>query len=621
MPSLAALRAKTAANPNSVSNGGAPASPDNAMQPIAPQNLVQIPAAAPLDLPVPMPQRGVFPANMVLASDRSDSTRVFRCSNTRSAVFQNPTNAQVAATVAATPTTTAMVAAAIQILVNNQQTPSQSILNFLTNGGITISSGANGQIIFSVPSGGSDGLTHGTLPWESDPGYVIYRDDFHANLTGIPNGSGVATGLGQLGWSLLGGSSAPNTGFFGGGGLHTGSISWENSATISGTGMLTLAPLNTSVASAPHASGTWALAENPGSVTTFVFKTDANNSGSSPAAFSTSQVSLYVGYTGTTFFENNQAVYSRPDVFMGVRYDTSPVIGPLTLTAVGAGTGVYTGTITNGGGNAFVGYTFTIAGFTHAANNGSFLCTASSSTSLTLANANSALETHAGTATRPAIGDSFYTLEVVCNPTYSQVGRNNTQGTTLVTNVAPTVGGWHRLDIFIGTAGTVTLTLDGSATNSLTTTIPTMTISDPTGLSITGSVNNDKGLISWTAGDTVPYSPWNDSSVITIAGFTSGRAALNGVQTLTASLSQRFSFNLVHGNVGGSSDNATLTGYPSFTPLAMFGNDDTGTVTGGATQPTAGTMSFYVDYFSFVQNANLGSTAPGTVVVTNSRYF
>src|SRR5208282_5749386 len=98
-----------------------------------------------------------------------------------------------------------------------------------------------------------------------------------------------------------------------------------------------------------------------------IFKTDTNTSGSSPAAFSTAQKSLYVGYTGPTFFENSQATFSRPDVFIGVRYDTSPVIGPLTLTAAGSGTGVYTGTITNGSGNAFAGYTFVIAGFTNAA--------------------------------------------------------------------------------------------------------------------------------------------------------------------------------------------------------------------------------------------------------------
>jgi hypothetical protein len=616
MPSLSQLRAKTAANPNSVSLGGTPAPNELAPNPITPENLVQIPAAAPLDLPTSMPQRGVFPTNMVMSSDRSDNTRAFRCSNTRSAVFQN-TQQPTASPAIVAPAAAAQIAAALQILVNNQETPNQDVLNFLTTGGITISSGPNGQIIFSVASGGTDGLTHGTLPWESDPGYVILRDEFHANLTGVVNGSGVTIGIGQLGWNLQGSSNAPGNGFFGGGGLHMGLYGWQNSATASGAGMLSLAPMNTTLATAAHSPGTWALAENPGSVTTFVFKTAADDEDSGPPPFSTAQKSLYVGFSGSTFLESVISVFSRPDVFIGVRYDTSPAIGPLTLTSVAAGTGTYTGTITNGGGNAFAGYTFTIAGFTNAANNGKFLCTSSGTTTLVLANANSVLETHAGTATRPGIADSFYTLEVVANPTYSTLGRNNTQGTTLVTNVAPTVGGWHRLDVFFTNAGTVTLTLDGSAVNSLTTTIPKITISG----SITGSVSNNKGLVSWTPSVTMPFSPWNDESSVTISGFTSGRSVLNGTWTLTASLQARFTFDLVTGTVGGGSDTVTMTGYPTLTPIMLFGNDDTGTVTGGGTTPTAGSMTFYVDYFSFVQNANLGPTAPGTVVNTNSRYF
>lgn len=83
-------------------------------------------------------------------------------------------------------------------------------------------------------------------------------------------------------------------------------------------------------------------------------------------------------------------------------------VGPLTLSAVAAGTGAYTGTITGGGSSAFAGYTFTISGFTNAANNGTFLCTASTTTVLTLVNAVSIAETHAGTAI-PEQGTAVYT--------------------------------------------------------------------------------------------------------------------------------------------------------------------------------------------------------------------
>jgi hypothetical protein len=76
--------------------------------------------------------------------------------------------------------------------------------------------------------------------------------------------------------------------------------------------------------------------------------------------------------------------------------------GALTLTAAAAasgGTTVYTGTITGGAANAFAGLNFTIAGFVTAANNGVFKATASSATTLTLANTAGVAETHAGTAT------------------------------------------------------------------------------------------------------------------------------------------------------------------------------------------------------------------------------
>jgi hypothetical protein len=63
------------------------------------------------------------------------------------------------------------------------------------------------------------------------------------------------------------------------------------------------------------------------------------------------------------------------------------------------GTAVYTGTITNGGSNAYVGATFTVAGFTNGVNNGTFIATASSATTLTLENGGAIAETHVATAT------------------------------------------------------------------------------------------------------------------------------------------------------------------------------------------------------------------------------
>lgn len=78
---------------------------------------------------------------------------------------------------------------------------------------------------------------------------------------------------------------------------------------------------------------------------------------------------------------------------------TEQATGTALVLSAAAASGAYTGTITGGGSNALVGKTFVVAGFTNTVNNGEFICTASTTTVLTLDNANSAAETHAATAT------------------------------------------------------------------------------------------------------------------------------------------------------------------------------------------------------------------------------
>jgi Putative Ig domain len=80
---------------------------------------------------------------------------------------------------------------------------------------------------------------------------------------------------------------------------------------------------------------------------------------------------------------------------------TANAVAAFTLTNVAASIGttaVYTGAI-NGGNNSYAGISFVVAGFTSGANNGTFLCTASTATTLTLQNSAAVLETHAATAT------------------------------------------------------------------------------------------------------------------------------------------------------------------------------------------------------------------------------
>jgi hypothetical protein len=80
--------------------------------------------------------------------------------------------------------------------------------------------------------------------------------------------------------------------------------------------------------------------------------------------------------------------------------------GNLTITSVAnasAGTTVYTGTFPGGASNGYAGMTFVIAGFVTnpTVNNGTFLCSASTTTTLTLNNAFGVAETHAATAATP----------------------------------------------------------------------------------------------------------------------------------------------------------------------------------------------------------------------------
>jgi len=80
----------------------------------------------------------------------------------------------------------------------------------------------------------------------------------------------------------------------------------------------------------------------------------------------------------------------------------------LALTSVGAGNGVYQGTITGGAANAYIGYVFTITGFTNPQNNGTFYCTASTATALTLnGTVYTIAETASGTATSSASNTGY----------------------------------------------------------------------------------------------------------------------------------------------------------------------------------------------------------------------
>lgn len=108
-----------------------------------------------------------------------------------------------------------------------------------------------------------------------------------------------------------------------------------------------------------------------------------------------------------------------------------------TLTSVtsGVGIGTYTGTITGGGSNAYAGATFTIAGFTTGLNNGLFICTASTATTLVLKNLNAATETHAATAAVTIISGQLHRVKNISSGTITVASSSNIDGlgTTILT--------------------------------------------------------------------------------------------------------------------------------------------------------------------------------------------
>src|SRR5438046_986489 len=68
------------------------------------------------------------------------------------------------------------------------------------------------------------------------------------------------------------------------------------------------------------------------------------------------------------------------------------------LTAAGASNGIFTGTFSGGASGGYAGLVFKISGFVNPLNNGVWLCTDSSATTITTTNTGSASETHAGVA-------------------------------------------------------------------------------------------------------------------------------------------------------------------------------------------------------------------------------
>lgn len=489
------------------------------------------------------------------------------------------------------------------------------------------------QQIATLPPAQGDGLTHGAAVWETDPAYVCMREDFLIATGSTPGSTGTSLAVNSNmlgnGWTLQG-ALGPFSGVNGGVPPNLGQIWWSDINTASNGAVLlpnilnTTDTFNVSTGSAAkfNPGGTWALFDNPGWKVTFIFKHDVTRIASS---FNITPTCTYVGLmdAGVPAQLTSTRNSNRPNIFIGARLDPTVGQGPFTLTAAAnaaSSTTVYTGTITSGGtAGLFVGAMFDVTGFTNPANNGTFQCTAVGATSITLTNPNGVAETHTGSVTMTGGGpaDSTWVLEVVGNPLWNAVPRNNTQGTTLNTGVSAVPGVWHRLDVVCNTAGSVTLTFDG--TQTLTAPVPTMTLTSAGNWCTQSQPVNFQASLTWTAltnpGSTTSFlAPFAPGSKVTVSGCGGSFTYLNGTQTVSKIVSAGSVYLAVPNNaVGGSNaSNVTISGYPAVLPMFMFGEQMN--VTGGGQAAT-----FVVDYCSLVWNPKLG--AGGTPDSTKARYW
>jgi hypothetical protein len=404
-------------------------------------------------------------------------------------------------------------------------------LNVSKSSGTAFAAGGGGS---PTPSGGAtDGIIHGQGgggvsigSWESDPAYFILRDDFSSSIN--PTAGTISQSqIGQLGWALFPVNAVTTPFYLGGAAPNFGQFGWSNAASASEAGWLILnqgGPFNG-----------WALGEKTNWLMTWVFKWDgATGNG---ATYLTTKKAFYLGLTGANFQTLTAGTVSRPDTFMGLRFDTS--------------------------------------------------------------------------TSAPSIGDSAFTFEVVANLTLSSVVRHNTQGTTQATTVAPIQGVWHRLDIYSTTAGIVNMVLDG--TFKFSAAIPEISITGSSGGQ--ASVVDGISTIAISTGAAAPSGApvWAAGSVVTISGLTGTAAPLNGPQTLFQADSAHLYADVSVGSFGTQSQNCTASGFVSWVPVCLYGNDDTAS-------PTVESAMAVVDFFSFVWNPGIGG-GTGTPNPLLPRYF
>lgn len=463
----------------------------------------------------------------------------------------------------------------------------------------------------------ADGLQHGSTDFGSDAAYVSYRDDFVKGVAPTTS-TGGSSNIGELSWDCINAGTARKIAPVGGP-YATGAIGWRT-----GTNTAVYSAIywpNASAQSNNNEPAAMALMDYPGWELTWVFGFPFED-GPANAQSSFLKKQMYMGlcpaHVSTTWSPAG-TVNLRPPYFLGLRYDTDPGSGALTLTAANnaaGGTTLYTGTITNGLNPGFVGTAFVVTGFANAANNGTFVCTASNNTQLTLLNAAGVAETHAGTATGSALSDSTFWFEATNNINVGQ-SRIDTQTDSSNTSITPTQGVAYRFTMRCTALGTIVMTLSGggaTATHTFTGIPKTTTAGQTGGLNLTLSRQNGLGQYATSADATSRTSnlSMGVGTKVTISG--AANSFYNSTFTTTGcNINAIFGFTFPLAGATNSEANsaAVLTYYPGLVPFFGVGND---TVAGALN------LLAVADEFGLDWNPGL-MTTPTVQDPTQARYY
>lgn len=471
----------------------------------------------------------------------------------------------------------------------------------------------------------TDGLIHGTTPWEIDPSSVIWNEDFTTERVASASSSPF---LGTTNaWLFIPSAAVSGVAPYN---LmpHIGVLQWySNSLAANAVSVFTPTMAATSVFSVVQ-GGSLPLLDYPGWKATYVFmfsKSWALSGSGLTQAFSLAKTSTYIGFGSPVGIANAIQDYGgpRPNIFIGLRWDTDPGASAMPVTAVAApsgGSSVYTGTFALGTNGYFVGNQITVTGCAASNNNGTFLCVGSTTATLSLVNAASTVASaQTGLAAQSGINDATMKFECVTNPfnsTTPAAFRNNTQGIVVDTLLVPTENVWYRLDMVCTAKGKVALTLSGGG-NQFTSTItcPQVTLGTPSSATIDWFGVTNGWLEAFTSGSpsydgvNMLTSPFAGGTIITVGNPPTG---VIGPYVMYPATSANAFFWPLGNSITTGTRASTMTGYPGLWPVFMAGNDSS-----GGTYPAQG-RAWNLDFFGLAYNPGLGGA---TVNTTYSRYF